>query len=127
MAFERGKLLFELCDSVALCTKEDVDHDQWRRDWRIECYLCGREISLAATWTTRLARVSHFGFWDRMYAHEICLSDWRLCRWPTFIPERWRQLYVSRAKSAQLLLLLLEAGLPYDIAWPVVALACWLL
>ncbi len=34
---------------------------------------------------------------------------------------------IKRNRSAQGLLLLLELGLPYDLAWPIAAAACWLL
>ena len=40
-----------------------------------------------------------------------------------------RETLISRRqeRSAQVLLLLQEVGLPFDIAWPIAAVSCWML
>jgi hypothetical protein len=125
-AYMYAKLLGEIGDNVA---PYDGLVDHYYLCWHPRCRLCGHKVQSATMGVTVLSR---FNFnWDRKYVHVACLLSGEpydtYDRWPTFIPERWRQGHTNVAKSAQLLLLLLETGLPFDIAYPVVALACWLL
>jgi len=57
--------------------------------------------------------------WIRLTLHARCVV-------PTCI-EVDLSFVRKRKRSAQVLLLLQAAGLPYDLAWPIAAVACWLL
>jgi hypothetical protein len=67
-------------------------------------------------------------YWERKLSHAPCAA---LCRMENeripSIPKIGKKLVKRRNRSAQTLLLLLELGLPGDLAWPIAAVACWLL
>lgn len=68
-------------------------------------------------------------YWGRLWGHSYCAAygplEERLN--PFTLQETMLEFLSKRDKSAQILMLLQAVGLPWDVAWPVTALACWML
>ncbi len=64
--------------------------------------------------------------WQRAWIHKDCLDD---RYWCLVVRQAGAMAaYPSkRDRSATVLLILQELGLPYDVAWPIAALACWVI
>jgi len=62
--------------------------------------------------------------WFRSYIHIKC--ETRIGPASTPASHRYRELAVKRERSGAMLLLLLELGLPNELAWPITAFVCWL-
>jgi hypothetical protein len=58
--------------------------------------------------------------WRRQYVHLDCIAEVQKT-------DTIDQTHVRGQKATYILLLMLELDLPFDIAWPIAALACWLL
>ncbi len=81
------------------------------------CYAC-RHVIHPGDWLDGLL-FNCSGQWRRLEVHACCA-----------VPKEKHALVPLENKSARsgkVLLLLLELGLPYDLAWPIAAAACWLL
>jgi len=93
------------------------------------CYCCHRQLH---HYDNHLDSILHFGcdpetgetMWKRYPTHETCAYfrvDFVL---PDFCT---KTMLLRQERSWPAYLLLLEIGLPLDIAWPIVAIAYWLL
>jgi len=93
--------------------------------YKLPCGRCSSKIPEDQKPCTALLPHSLFSFgnmiWSRRYVCAGCAAPRPLRR---ILDTSW---YKKRERSAQALLLLQAAGLPYDLAWPVTALAYWIL
>jgi len=64
--------------------------------------------------------------WVRVPIHVWCLPSYLSYR-STMARDHGKQHHLVVSRSSQVLLLLEELGLPRDVAWPIVAVAYWLL
>jgi len=80
------------------------------------CEVCDKDIEKGTNMDRVL--VKYETYWCRFEAHELCA-----------IPKtRHNECKIDMSRTAgKVLLLLQELGLPYDLAWPITAAACWLL
>lgn len=63
--------------------------------------------------------VDTYTHWARELTHIKCVRE---------PPPSTKEMFIAkRERSVQILLLLQEIGLPWDIAWPIAAVSCWLL
>jgi len=100
-----------------------------------DCRLCMEDISEgeveSALYRIHINRPNAVALhWHRKYLYRLCTS----CARPeptryilSSIHEQTKGTESKQKLSGQMLLLLLEAGLPYDVAWPITAVTCWLL
>jgi len=69
--------------------------------------------------------------WERAWVHPWCASSsgeiWAPKHKELDTHDAIKKALHRRERSGRILLLLLEAGLPRDVAWPITAVACWLL
>jgi len=93
----------------------------------IECRVCKvRTYWVRTYWEGLWDRVivSYGRLWGRQWVHDACVYNIGPVSTPT--SHRYRELAVKRKRSGTTLLLLLELGLPNELAWPVTAFVCWL-
>jgi len=104
------------------------DPNTWRNTdfwYKLPCGRCAGKIPRCQMPVNVLSHQRAYPYtsvkWSRIYVCTGCVTPISL-RKP--LDTSWRK---KSHRSAQVLLLLLEVGLPYDLAWPVAAAAYWLL
>jgi len=98
--------------------------------WLEECWCCGGDVDGVKRAIDSYLYSPRYGVvgrgtraWERRWMHWSCAARYyRVDKCPMTDLATMKQ-----QRSGQMLLLLLEAGLTYDVAWPITAVACWLL
>ncbi len=69
-------------------------------------------------------KTSHRIIWQRRLVRDVCAYIVRPL--PTPVKPLLKICLLKKQRSGELLLLLLELGLPHELAWPITAYSCWL-